>query len=76
MKKKRDPLSTEAAIKKATLAYYRQLATTGRIRGSAYGVGIYSVLDGRLLAAFDIRDLYRKRKPLKGVTKRLRKAVR
>lgn len=31
--------------------------------------------DGELIAEFDLRDCYRKRQPLKGITKAMRKAV-
>lgn len=31
--------------------------------------------DGELIAEFDLRDCYRKRAPLKGITKAMRKAV-
>lgn len=72
--KKRDPLRTEAAIRKAVTKFKRGECILGKLPG--YEVEFWDQLGSDPIAIADLRDLYRKRKPLKGVTKKLRKAVR
>lgn len=72
--KKRDPLRTEAAIKKAVKLWaYGDLAIKDYGLKSRWEIGFYQY--GDLIAVADLRDLYRKRQPLRGITKAVRRAV-
>ena len=80
-KAKRDPLRTEAAIKRAVGAWNQGDA---RIKDyehdnqlpEEFEMFFIDSYSREIIAVADLRDLYRKRKPLKGVTKKLRRAVR
>lgn len=69
---KKDKRYTEAAIRRAIA-----LCKQGKAGAEVTGLLLEFYDDsGTCIACADLRDLYRKRKPLKGVTKKLRKAIR
>ncbi|HXF28950.1 MAG TPA: hypothetical protein VN457_03805, partial [Chlamydiales bacterium] len=74
LKKKHDPRS-EAAQRAAIKAYDAGIGWIG-FSGTGPAPIVY-ILRGEteVLAIFDLRDCYRKRQPLKGITKKLRKAI-
>lgn len=73
--KKRDPLRTEAAIERAVQELVEDRAYACRVPGEPYHMKIqmYREYGDRVLAIADLRDLYRKRAPIK--MKDLRKAI-
>jgi len=77
--KKRDPLRTEAAIKKAVEKWgmggagLRDYDLSGFLKLTSYDVVFYR--REKVIAIADLRDLYRKREPLRGITKAVRGAV-
>lgn len=77
--RKQDPLRTEAAIKRAVKIWAASNVKFGKwchlttVADEPYCVAIGDST-GRLAIA-DLRDLYRKRQPLKGITKAMRKMV-
>lgn len=73
MKKKLSLLRTERAIKNAAKRFAKGLARVEPFSdGEPYAVAIVDVEDD-LIAIFDLRDLHRKRAPIK--MKELRKAI-
>lgn len=73
--KKRDPLRTEAALKKAIQQVAARKAVINLSMKAEHGLEFWSEDGETLIALADLRDLYRKRQPLRGITKAVRRAV-
>ena len=89
-KKPYPELRTEAAIRKAVRLYayddadiverFGYIPTSEGLIGEGYAANDYEILivdieTLTLLAICDLRDLYRKRQPLTGINKTMRKAI-
>ncbi len=73
-KRKHDPRS-EAAMREAIKLWLKQDAEL-TVRHKQIGTCELEIeKNNETLAIFDLRDCYRKRQPLKGITKAVRKAV-
>lgn len=71
--KKRNPRSEAAQREALKKLYYSSVRIAWLEGGEDYE--IYIKEDEEVVAIFDLRDCYRKRKPLTGITKKLRSAI-
>lgn len=71
-KSKKDPLESEVSVKLAIKSWSSRVYAI-----CAVDAPIVTLAKGnKILARLDLREFVKKRRPLTGVTKRLRKAVR
>lgn len=76
MKKSATNLYTEAALKNAATLLKEEKAYCIMGKGTWWQIDVFASDTGSLIAVFDLRDCYRKRAPLEGITKRFGQAVR